>query len=110
MAALQPDNLKLLARAALTNISQLMESQQASPPLTTVCASIRVLTRAFPALLSDPALRSWCWARRRLPYLLSYLDHHDHPRAPQPQQRQGLNLQDQQREGPIPRGRFPKTE
>ncbi|CAN0060483.1 unnamed protein product, partial [Scytosiphon promiscuus] len=65
MAVLQPDNLKLLARAALTNISQLMESQQPSPPLTTVYASIRVLTRVFPALLSDPGLRSWCWTRRR---------------------------------------------
>ena len=49
---------------ALSNISRFMEARQTSPQLCTVFASIRVLTRVFPALLADPGLRSWCWERR----------------------------------------------
>ncbi|CAM9416047.1 unnamed protein product, partial [Laminaria digitata] len=65
MRVLQPSNLKLLSREALSNILRFMEAREASPPITTVHASVRVLTRAFPALLADPSLRAWCWTRRR---------------------------------------------
>eukprot|EP00752_Nemacystus_decipiens_P011806 g10475.t1 len=67
MRVLQPENLKLLACEALSNISRFMEARHTSPQPHTVHASIRVLTRVFPALLADPDLRSWCWERRRFP-------------------------------------------
>lgn len=56
--------LQLRRTQALSNISRFMESRQTSPPEFTVHASVRVLTRVFPALLSDPGLRNWCWRRR----------------------------------------------
>ncbi|CAN0484909.1 unnamed protein product, partial [Ectocarpus sp. 12 AP-2014] len=109
----QPGNLKLLAREALSNISRFMESRQTSPHMVTVYASIRVLTRVLPALLSTPELRSWCWARRTLPQLLSYLENNEEQSPRRNRQDERLQQQ-QQRQGrrqeQTPRGRFPTPE
>ncbi|CAM9599659.1 unnamed protein product [Pylaiella littoralis] len=121
MRVLQPGNLKLLAREALSNISRFMESRQTSPPEFTVHASVRVLTRVFPALLSDPGLRNWCWRRRSLSHLLSYLENqedtpkrnrngHQNHHQRQQQQQQQLLLQQRQQQQHLPRGRFPAPE
>ncbi|CAN0433612.1 unnamed protein product, partial [Ectocarpus sp. 8 AP-2014] len=88
-----------------------MESRQTSPHMVTVYASIRVLTRVLPALLSSPELRSWCWARRTLPRLLSYLENNEE----QSPRRNGQDVRQQQqqqgrRQEQTPRGRFPTPE
>ncbi|CAN0414351.1 unnamed protein product, partial [Ectocarpus fasciculatus] len=107
----QPGNVKLLAREALSNISRFMESRETSPHMVTVYASIRVLTRVLPALLSAPELRSWCWARRPLPQLLSYLESNEEqsPRR-NGQDRRQQQQQQGRRQEPTPHGRFPTPE
>ncbi|CAN0259146.1 unnamed protein product, partial [Ectocarpus sp. 4 AP-2014] len=105
----QPGNLKLLAREALSNLSRFMESRQTSPHMVTVHASIRVLTRVLPALLSAPELRSWCWARRTLPQLLSYLENYEEL-SPRRNGQDVLQQQQQGRQEQTPRGRFPTPE